>query len=117
MSQQTVVKRSAAAATANTDTVIMTPPGGTRLKLLAFMVTNEGAAQAAGMAFELRFGSNIIALVGFDVAAAPIGQSSKEVVLAHEIIGDGLTAVNGRNLTTLAASSTAGYVISYDVGY
>jgi hypothetical protein len=117
MSQQSVVKRSAAAATANTDTTIFTPSAGVKYKLLFFYVVNEGAAQAAGMAFELRYGSNIIALAGFDVAAAPIGQGSKQAIIAHEFVGDGTTAVVGRNLTTLAGSSTAGYVTGFDANY
>jgi hypothetical protein len=117
MAQQATVKRSAAAATANTDTTIFTPAAGVKTKILAFQVVNEGAAQAAGMAFELRYGSNIIALVGTDNAAAPIGLATKQVILAHELLGDGVTAVVGRNLTTLAASSTAGYVVSYDANY
>lgn len=117
MAQQTTLKRSAAAAGANTDTVIFTPAAGVRTKLLGFYVVNEVAAQAAGMAFELRFGANIIALVGFDSAAAPIGQTSKEAIMAHEIIGDGVTPVQARNLTALAATTTAGYVVSYDANY
>lgn len=117
MAQQSVTKRSAAAAVINTDTSIFTPAAGIRYKILGFYVVNEGAAQAAGMAFELRYGANIIALVGFDVAAAPIGQNSKEAIIAHEIIGDGQTAIVGRNLTALAASSTAGYVVSYDANF
>jgi hypothetical protein len=117
MAQQTVVKRSAAAAGANTDTVVTTPAAGTKFKVLAFHVVNEGAAQAAGMAFELRYGSNIIALVGFDSAAAPIGQVSKQAIIAHEIVGDGATTLVGRNLTALAASSTAGYVVAFDSNY
>lgn len=117
MAQQTVVKRSAAAAGANTDTTIFTPAAGSRVKLLSFHVVNEVAAQAAGMAFELRFGANIVCLVGYDSATAPIGQMSKEAIIAHEIIGDGVTVVAGRNLTALAATTTAGYVVSYDAGY
>ena len=117
MAQTTLLKRSAAAAVINTDTTLFTPAAGTRYKLLFFYVLNEGAAQAAGMAFELRFGSNIIAATGFDSAAAPIGQTSKEAVIAHEFIGDGITTLVARNLTALAASSTAGYVVGYDVGY
>ena len=117
MAQQTVTKRSTAAASANTDTTVFTPAAGTKTKILGFYVVNEGAAQAAGMAFELRFGSNIITLLGYDSATAPIGQTSKEAIVAHEIIGDGVTAVVARNLTTLAASSTAGYVVSYDSNY
>lgn len=117
MAQQAVVKRSAAAAGANTDTTIFTPAAGVRYKILAFHVVNEGAAQAAGMAFELRIGSNVLSLVGFDVAAAPIGQTSKQAILAEEFIGNGSDALVGRNLTALAASSTAGYVVSYDGNY
>lgn len=117
MAQQTVTKRSAAAAGANSDTVIFTPAAGVKYKLLTFHVVNEVAAQAAGMAFELRYGGNIIALVGFDVAAAPIGQMSKPAVIVHEILGDGNTPVYGRNLTALAATSTAAYVVSYDANY
>lgn len=117
MGQQTVVKRSAAAATANTDTTVFTPAAGVRTKILGFQVVNEGAAQAAGMAFELRYGGNIICLVGYDSAAANIGATTKEVILAHEIIGDGATAVVMRNLTTLAASSTAGAVVAFDANY
>lgn len=117
MAQQTIVKRSAAAASANTDTTIATPAAGVRMKILAFYVVNEGAAQAAGMAFELRYGSNIIALVGFDSAAAVIGLPTKAAVIVHEFIGDGATLLVGRNLTALAASSTAGYVVSYDANY
>lgn len=117
MAQQSVVKRSAAAAAQNADTVIFTPAAGIRYKILGFYVVNEIAAQAAGMAFELRFGANIIALVGFDSATANIGATTKEAIIAHEIIGDGVTPVSGRNLTALAASSTAGYVCSYDGNY
>ena len=117
MAQQTKVTRSAAAAGANTDTTLFTPAAGVRHKILGFYVANEGAAQAAGMNFELRFGSNVIAIVGFDAAAAPIGQTSKEAVIAHEFVGDGSTAVVARNLTALAASSNAAYVVSYDANY
>lgn len=117
MAQQTVLKRSAAAAVINTDTTIFTPAPGIKYKLLIFYVVNEIAAQAAGMLFELRFGANIIAAVGFDVAAAPIGQTTKEAVIAHEIIGDGSTAVIARNLTALAASSVAIYIVSFDANY
>jgi hypothetical protein len=117
MAQQTVVKRSAAAATANTDTTLFTPPAGVRVKILTFYVVNEGAAQVAGMDFELRFGSNIIALAGLMVAAAPIGQMSNVVVLAHEVIGDGVTAIVARNLTTLNTSAIAAYVVAYDANY
>jgi hypothetical protein len=117
MAQQTVTKRSASAAGANTDTTVFTPGAGVRTKLLGFYVVNEGAAQAAGMAFELRYGSNVVAIVGLDSAAAPIGQTSKEAVIAHELIGDGATAVVARNLTALAASSDAAYVVLYDSNY
>src|SRR6266566_38537 len=109
MAQQTVAKRSAAAAAANTDTILFTPAAGVKVKLLGFFVANEGAAGAAGMTFELRFGANIIAIVGLDSAAAPIGQTSKEAVIAHEIIGDGVTTVVARNLVVLAASQVAAY--------
>lgn len=117
MAQQTVLKRTSAAATANTDTVLSTPAAGVRTKILGFYVVNEGAAQAAGMDFELRYGSNIIAAVGFDVAAAPIGQTSKQAIIAHEIIGDGTTTIVGRNLTTLNTSAIAAYVLVYDSNY
>lgn len=117
MAQQTVLKRSAAAAIINTDTVIFTPAAGVKYKLLFFYLVNEGAAQAAGMSFELRYGANLIALAGFDSAAAPIGQMSKEAVISHEFIGDGVTTVVGRNLVALAASSTAGYVVGFDANY
>lgn len=117
MAQQTLAKASAAAAAANTDTTLFTPAAGIRYKLLGFYVGNEGAAQAAGMNFELRYGANIAAIVGFDSAAAPIGQTSKEAVIAHEIIGDGISAIVARNLTALAASSNARYVVTYDANY
>lgn len=117
MAQQSVVKRSAAAAGANTDTTVFTPAAGIRVKILAFHVVNEGAAQAAGMAFELRFGANVISLTGFDSAAAPIGTATKQVILAHEIIGDGTTGVLLRNLTALAASSTAAAVVAFDANF
>lgn len=117
MAQQTALVRSAAAAAQNTDTTLFTPAPGIKHKLLFFYANNEGAAQAAGMNFELRFGANIIAIVGFDVAAAPIGQQSKEAVIAHELIGDGKTAVVARNLTALAASSNAAYVVGFDANY
>lgn len=117
MAQQTVMKRSSAAAIINTDTVLFTPGAGIRTKLLGFYLVNEGAAQAAGMSFELRFGSNIIAVLGLDSAAAPIGQTSKEAVIAHEVIGDGVTQVVARNLTALAASSIAAYTVAYDSNY
>ena len=114
MAQQAVMKRSAVAQAINTDLVLFTPAAGIRYKLLGFLVANEGAAQAAGMNFELRYGANILAVVGFDSAAAPIGQTSKEAIIAHEIIGDGTTAVQARNLTALAASSSVAYTCSYD---
>ena len=117
MASSTVLKRSATAAAANTDTTVFTPASGQRVRLLAFWVVNEAAAQAAGMAFELRYGSNIIAAVGFMVAAAPIGQMSNEAILNHELVGDGATAVVVRNLVALAASSDAIYNISYDANY
>lgn len=117
MAQQTVVKRSAAAAIINTDTPIFTPAAGIKYKFLFFYVVNEGAAQAAGMSLELRFGANVIAVVGFDSAAAPIGQMSKEAVISHEFLGDGSTPVNGRNLTALAASSIAAFVVGFDANY
>jgi len=117
MAQQTVLKRSAAAAGANTDTVLFTPAAGVRVKLLNFYVVNEIAAQAAGMLFELRYGSNIIAAVGFDSATAPIGQASKPAIIAHEVIGDGVTTVVVRNLTALAATTVAVYTATYDANY
>lgn len=117
MAQQSVVKRSAAAAGANSDTVLFTPSAGMRTKLLGFHVVNEVAAQAAGMAFELRYGSNIIALVGFDSAAANIGAMTKQAIIAHEFIGDGVTQVVMRNLTALAATSTAAGVLAFDANY
>lgn len=117
MAQQTVLKRSAAAAGANSDTTIFTPAPGVKYKLLFFYVVNEIAAQAAGMLFELRLGSNIIAAIGFDSATAPIGQSSKEAVISHEFIGNGVDAVIGRNLTALAATSIAVYNVGFDANY
>jgi hypothetical protein len=117
MAQQSTVKRSAAAAGANTDTVIFTPAAGLRYKILGFYVVNETAAQVAGMDFELRYGANIIALAGFDVAAAPIGQQSKQAIIAHEFIGDGVTTVVARNLTALNAASIAAYVVNFDANY
>src|SRR5690242_11176572 len=117
MAQQTVVKRSATAPGANTDTVVFTPAAGVKYKLLAFWLANEGAAQAAGMTFELRIGGNIVAVVGFDSAAAPIGQTTKEAVISHEFIGDGVTPVQARNLVALAASSLAAYAVTYDANY
>ena len=117
MAQQTLVKRSAAAAGANTDTVLFTPAAGRRVKLLLFYVCNEVAAQAAGMNFELRFGSNIIAMVGFNVAAAPIGGMTGIAVIAHELFGDGTTTIVARNLTALAATSIAAFVCAFDSDY
>lgn len=117
MAQSTVLKRTAAAAAANTDTVLLTPAAGVKTKLLAFHVVNEGAAAAAGMDFELRYGANILAAVGFDSAAAPIGQTSKQAIIAHEILGDGVTTVVGRNLVILAASEVAAYVLVSDSNY
>jgi hypothetical protein len=117
MSQQTTVKRSAAAAAQNTDTTIFTPAAGIKYKVLVFYVCNEVAAQAAGMNFELRFGSNIIAMCGFNVAAAPIGGNTPVCIIAHEFVGDGVTAILGRNLTALAATSIAAYVVAFDANY
>lgn len=117
MAQQTVLKRSTAAASANTDTTLITPAAGVKTKLLGFFVVNETAAQAAGMDFELRYGSNIVAAVGFDSAAAPIGQTSKQAIIAHEFVGDGTTTVVARNLTALNTSSIAAYVLTYDSNY
>lgn len=117
MAQQTVLKRSAAAAGANTDTTLFTPSAGVKYKLLFFYLVNEIAAQAAGMLFELRYGSNTLAAVGLDSATAVIGQTSKEAVIAHEFVGDGTTVIAARNLTALAATSVAVYVIGYDANY
>jgi hypothetical protein len=117
MAQQTLLKRSAAAAGANTDTTLFTPAAGVKVKLLLFYVSNEVAAQAAGMNFELRYGSNIIAIAGFNVAAAPIGGMTPIALVAHEFIGDGVTTVVARNLTALAATSVAAYVVAYDANY
>lgn len=117
MAQQTVLKRSAAAPGANTDTTVFTPAAGVKYKLPFFYVVNEIAAQAAGMLFELRYGGNILAAVGFDSAAAPIGQMSKEAVISHEFVGDGLTAVIMRNLTALSATSIAVAVVGFDANY
>lgn len=117
MAQQTVLKRSAAAPGANTDTTIFQPAAGVKYKLLFFYIVNEIAAQAAGMLFELRYGGNILAAVGFDSAAAPIGQMSKEAVISHEFVGDGVTAVISRNLTALAATSVAVAVVGFDANY
>jgi hypothetical protein len=117
MAQQSVLKRSAAAPGANTDTTVFTPAAGVKYKLLFFYVVNEIAAQAAGMLFELRYGANVLAAVGFDSAAAPIGQMSKEAVLSHEFVGDGVTAVIVRNLTALAATSVGVYVVGFDANY
>src|SRR3954469_22627526 len=117
MAQQTVLKRSAAAPGANTDTTIFTPAAGVKYKLLFFYIVNEIAAQAAGMLFELRYGGNILAAVGFDSAAAPIGQMSKEAVISHEFVGDGVTSVISRNLTALSATSVGVYVVGFDANY
>lgn len=117
MAQQTVLKRSAAAAGQNTDTTLFTPSAGVKFKILAFWVVNETAAQAAGMDFEIRYGSNILGAVGFDSAAAVIGQTSKQLIMAHEAVGDGATAVVARNLTALNTSSVAAYCVSYDSNY
>ncbi len=67
------------------------------------------------MDFELRFGANILTTVGFDSAAAPIGQTSKTVIMNAEIIGDGVNALNGRNLTALAATTIAVYNLTLEV--
>lgn len=117
MAQQTVLKRSAAAAAQNTDTIVFTPAAGMKYKLLFAYVVNEIAAQAAGMLFELRLGANVLAAVGFDSAAAPIGQMSKEAVISHEFVGDGNTSVIVRNLTALAATSVGVYVVGFDANY
>ena len=111
------VARSAAAAGANTDTTIFTPAAGQRVKILTFWVVNEVAAQAAGMSFELRYpaAGTILAITGYDSATAAIGQSSKPVICNHEIIGDGTSAIVGRNLVALAATSTAAYCIAIEV--
>lgn len=117
MAQQTTVKRSAAAAAANADTIIFTPAAGVKVKVLSFYVVSEGAIGGATPTFELRYGANIIALVGLESATAPIGFQSKQAIMAHEIIGDGVTTVVGRNLGTLQASQTAGYVVTFDANY
>ena len=117
MALQTVSKRSAAAASANTDTTVFTPAAGVKHNLLGFYIANETAVQVAGMTFELRYGSNIIAIVGFDTAAAPIGFQSKQAVMAHEFVGDGSTAVVVRNLVTLNTASVAAYVVTYNSNY
>ena len=113
MSQKTTTVRSAVAAAANADTVVFTPANGVRHKLMFFYITNEAAAQAAGMSFELRYGATILAVGGLDSAAAPIGQTSKAMTVAHEIIGDGATAVQVRNLVALNAASQCAYTVGY----
>src|SRR5437773_1821142 len=117
MAFQTVLKRSAANAAGNTDTIIFTPAAGIKHNLLGFYVTNEALAETAGMTFELRYGSNIIAVVGLDSATAPIGQVSKQAIIAHEFVGDGVTTVVVRNLVTLAATSVAAYTVTYNANY
>jgi hypothetical protein len=117
MAQQTVVKRSTAAVGANTDTTIFTPAAGVKTKILGFYVMNEGAVSTTAKSFELRFGSNIIALMGNNLAAEPIGYTTPQAIIAHEIIGDGVTAIFGRNLAALEASETAGYVVTFDSNY
>ena len=117
MAQQTVIKRSAAAAAANTDTILFTPAAGVKTKILGFYIMNEGAASTTGKSFELRFGSNIIALMGNSLAAEPIGYTTPQAIIAHEIIGDGVTTIVGRNLVILETSETAGYVVTFDSNY
>lgn len=114
MAGSSILKRTAAAQTVNTDVIFYTPTAGQRVKILSFYVNNETAAQAAGMNFELRFGSNIIAIVGFNVAAAPIGGFTNTAILNHEVIGDGTTAIQFRNLTVLNTSSVCAGVISIE---
>lgn len=115
--QQALIKRSAVAAAINTDTVIFTPAAGVKYKLLAFYLVNELAAQIAGMSFELRVGANIVAILGLDSAAAPIGFMTKEALLKHEFVGDGQTPVQVRNLVALNAASQVAYVVCYDSNY
>lgn len=115
--QQSIIKRSGVAAGANSDTVLFTPAAGIKYKLLGFYLVNELAAQVAGMSFELRLGANILAILGLDSAAAPIGQTSKEAIIAHEFVGDGVTAIQARNLTALNAASQAAYVLTFDANY
>jgi len=111
------IARSSAAAGANTDTSIFTPVAGQRVRILSFTVVTEGAAQAAGMSFELRYpaAGTVLAVTGLDSAAAPIGTSSKPQVVNHELIGDGTSAIVGRNLVALAASSNAAYTIALEL--
>jgi len=117
MAQQTVLKRSAAAAGANTDTTIFTPAAGIKTKLLTFSIVNEGAAGAANGTFELRYGSNIIAASSLDAVAPAVGFQSKPLVLAHEFLGDGVTTVVVRNVGALAASQVAAYTVAFDSNY
>jgi hypothetical protein len=42
---------------------------------------------------------------------------SKEAVISHEFVGDGITAVIMRNLTALSATSIAVAVIGFDANY
>ena len=115
MTGTNMFKRSAAAAVINTDTVIATPAPGQKIKILGFWVANEGAAQTVGMNFELRYGANVLASVGFDSATAPIGQTSKSAIMNDEIICDGVNAIQARNLTALAASSNVAYNVAVEV--
>jgi hypothetical protein len=107
-----IPKRSSTAAAANTDTIIFIPILGQTVTLLSLLIAIEGAAQAAGMTFELRFGANVIAIVGLDSSTAPIGQTSKPLILNHPIVGDGSTPIQVRNLVALAASSNAAYTLT-----
>lgn len=113
MSQVTTTVRSTVATAANTDTALLTTVTGQRYRLLQFYVTNEGAAQAAGMDFELRLGATILSAVGLDNAAAPIGQTSKPVPLGHEFVGVAGTNVLARNLVALNAASNVAYTLVY----
>jgi len=109
------VKRSATAAAANTDTVIVTPAMAQKVKILTFWVTNEAAAQVAGMNFEIRYGAQILGIAGFDSASAVVGATTKTIILNAEIIGDGVTPIQARNLTLLNTGSNVAYCITCEV--
>jgi hypothetical protein len=109
--------RSTAAAAANTDTTIYTPPAGQRVRILSFSVLNEGAAGSAFASIELRYpaAGTILAITGLGSATPAIGAMSNPQVVNHEIIGDGTSAIVGRNVQALQASEVLAYTVALEV--
>ena len=109
--------RSTSAPSANTDTTIFTPAAGQRVRILSFHVVNEGAAGSAFGSLELRYpaAGTVLAIVGLGSATPAIGAMSNVAIVNHEIIGDGTSAIVGRNVAAGQASEVFAYTIQMEV--